>query len=170
MTKGSGFSIFMMSTGDVYERYKQIINQLSDKYEAPKFEPHVTLISRLELSENELLSKISELADILRPFEINLTTAEYLDEYFRCVFILAEKTNIIMKANMEARKIFGRLHDPPYMPHLSLLYGDFDEKTKKKIIEELGDVSGSFEVNSIFLFSTEGEVKDWYKVKEFPLH
>jgi len=30
-----------------------------------------------------------------------------------------------MRTNQEARKIFDQEVDPKYMPHLSLLYGDF---------------------------------------------
>ncbi len=72
-----------------------------------------------------------------------------------------------MKANAETQKIFG--FPEKYMPHLSLLYGNFPQEIKEEIMAEVGDIGMSFVVKEIGLFSTEGEVKDWYRIKNFSL-
>lgn len=57
-----------------------------------------------------------------------------------------------------------------YIPHLSLMYGNFPSELKEKIIAEIGkDFNMNFEIKSIHLFSTLGEPEDWYRVKEFAL-
>lgn len=168
--KGEGYSIWLIPTDEIYQKLAEIISQLSDKYSAPNFEPHLTLIGDLRGSEEEIISKTSKLADLLKPFEIKLKKADYLDEYFRCLFIRAEKTRELIQASDVAREIFNRKSDPDYMPHLSLMYGDINPEIKEKILANLGkEFNLSFEIKSIHLFSTTGEVKDWYKVKESPL-
>ncbi|MBU2577814.1 2'-5' RNA ligase family protein [Patescibacteria group bacterium] len=172
MTKAEGYSIWLIPSGDVYQELAKIISQLSEKYSTPNFEPHVTLIGAGELvgTEEEMLSKTSKLTDLLRPFKIKLIKADYFDEYFRCVFIRAEKTKEITEVNNIARATFNLKLDPEYMPHFSLMYGDINPETKEKILADLGkEFDISFEVNSLHLFSTTGEVNDWHKVKEFPL-
>jgi len=166
--KAKGYSIWLIPTGEVYQKLAEIISKLSEEYSAPNFEPHVTLIGDLIDPEEEIISKTSKLADLIKPFKIKLEKADYFDEYFRCLFIRAEKTKEVVEANNITREIFGRASDQEYLPHLSLMYGNLDSKTKEKILTNLGrEFNLSFEVKSIHLFSTTGEVKDWYIVKEF---
>ena len=110
------------------------------------------------------------MATLIRPYKIDLTTVDYLDVYFRCLFLKVKGTKHVMEANSTARAIFNRQQDAEYMPHLSLLYGDFSLEVKEKIIASIGsEFNMSFEVKSIHLCSTNGEPKDWYRVKEFTL-
>ena len=169
MTKAKGYSIWLIPAGEVYQKLSEIISQLSEKYSAPNFEPHITLLGNLIGPEEDLISKTLKLTAQLKPFKINLKKADYLDEYFKCLFIRAEKTKELIRANNIAREAFNSKPDPEYMPHLSLMYGDLSSKTKEEILADLGkEFDLSFEVRSIHLFSTTGEVKDWYRIKEFP--
>jgi len=169
MTKAKGYSIWLIPAGEVYQKLSEIISQLSEKYSAPNFEPHITLLGNLIGPEEDLISKTLKLTAQLKPFKINLKKADYLDEYFKCLFIRAEKTKELIRANNIAREAFNFKPDPEYMPHLSLMYGDLSSKTKEEILADLGkEFDLSFEVRSIHLFSTTGEVKDWYRIKEFP--
>ena len=169
MTKAKGYSIWLIPAGGVYQKLSEIISQLSEKYSAPNFEPHITLLGNLIGPEEDLISKTLKLTAQLKPFKINLKKADYLDEYFKCLFIRAEKTKELIRANNIAREAFNFKPDPEYMPHLSLMYGDLSSKTKEEILADLGkEFDLSFEVRSIHLFSTTGEVKDWYRIKEFP--
>jgi hypothetical protein len=56
------------------------------------------------------------------------------------------------------------------MPHLSLIYGEFPQHTKEKIIRELGGrLRLNFAANWIHLYSASGSPEDWYRVRKFPL-
>lgn len=170
MVRAEGYSIWLMPTGGVYHQLGEIISQLSKKYSTPNFEPHVTLLGNLIGPREDLISKTLKLAEQLKPFEIKLKGADYFDEYFKCLFIRAQKSKEAIEANNIAREVFNLKPDPEYMPHLSLMYGDLGLKTKEEILANLGkEFDISFEVRGIHLFSTTGEVKDWYKIKELPL-
>lgn len=159
-----------MPTGEVYEKLNSLISQLSEKYNAPYFEPHITLISEILGLEKEIVSKTDQLASVVQPYRIEFSRVEYLDEYFKCLFIRVKETDAIMRANQKARKIFGRETDSQYIPHLSLVYGDFSPQTKKEIIREIGrEFNLGFDVDRIHLFSTNGKPEVWHRVKEFPL-
>lgn len=164
-----------MPVGDVYSDLARLIFQLSERYSAPNFEPHVTLLNQVVGSEEEILSKAAKLATIITPYEVQLAQVGYLDEYFRCIFLKVKQTDDVMNANARARKEFqGYIKSSgsakEYIPHLSLLYGNFPSRIKEEITTEIGQKwKKSFQIDSIHLFLTAGEVKKWYRVKEFPL-
>lgn len=159
-----------MPSGKAHHQLKEIISSLSEKYQSPDFEPHVTLLESMKESEEKMILETSKLADFIKPYRINLGLVDYLNIFFRCLFIRALKTREVMNANLKTREIFNRKDDPEYMPHLSLLYGNLDTETKKKIISEIGNkFEIGFDVNSIHLFLTEDEPENWTRVKEFDL-
>ena len=159
-----------MPSGEAYTKLKNLISQLSEKYSTPVFEPHVTLIGSVLGPEDEILSKTSKLASVIEPYRIKLRKIGYLDEYTKWLFIKAEKTDEVMNANLKARDIFNRQDDSEYMPHLSLMYSNLPLKIREEIITEIGEESNiTFDVGAIHLFSTTGEPKEWYRVKEFAL-
>jgi 2'-5' RNA ligase len=171
MSKAKSYSLWLMPTGEVYDRLNTLISQLSREYYTPYFKPHVTLIGEVLDSENEVISNIAHLTSVIHPYRIELGRVQYRNEYFRCLFLKAKETDEVMRANQEARKIFSRQSDLKYMPHLSLMYGDFTTQTKEEIIADIGrEISVGFDVDSIHLFSTDGAPKDWYRVKQFSLY
>jgi len=165
-----GYSLWLMPEGAVYESLARPISRLATEFSTPTFEPHVTLLGQLPGTNEEMVSKTTQLSVILPPHEIKLTTVDYLDEFFRCLFIRAEESDWILDANRIAREIFGRTDDPPFMPHLSLVYGDLSWETKERIVAEIGPrFDLTFPVTSLHLFATEGEPHGWRQVKESPL-
>jgi 2'-5' RNA ligase len=75
----------------------------------------------------------------------------------------------VARAEEMARLVFGRQDDRPYMPHLSLMYGEFPVYLKEEIISRIGELEMSFTPESIHLFSTLGEPAGWHRIRELPL-
>lgn len=170
MPEAKGYSIWLMPSGKAYDVLCKIILRLSRKYNTPYFEPHVTLIGEISGSENEVVSKTANLASFLQPFKIEFRRVGYTNEYFRCLFLMAAVTDVIMKANHAARKAFGVETSKEYMPHLSLIYGNLLPAAKKEIIADIGEeMHASFVADRIALFSTADRPEDWFMVKEFSL-
>ena len=164
------YSLWLMPIGEDYNKLHNIILQLSKKHNAPAFEPHVTLIGTLEGDEAGILEKTEKLAAVISQYKIELAKVEYLNQYFRCLFIKVNETSDVMNASIKANEIFNVKDDRKYMPHLSLMYGDFPPEQKEEIIKEIGqEFQSSFEISSIHLFSTAGNPEKWNRVKEFQL-
>ena len=167
------YALWLMPEGEISEKLDALIRGLASKCGAPLFTPHITLLGGLRGPEEKILSGVPFLAAALKPFVVTLTQLDYLDEYYRCLFARAEETRDVMDAHFLAEKIldtFITREDTEFMPHLSLMYGDFPVSLKKEIINDLGaELNINFPVNSIHLFSTDGGPGDWHRVKEFPL-
>jgi 2'-5' RNA ligase len=164
-------SIWLVPTGEARLKLARIIADVSREYSAPLFPPHVTLIGQLKDPEEELLNKARDLASRLRPFELKLGAVDYLDDFYRSLFVRIEKTQPLLDANRIAREIFGQAGDASYMPHASLLYGNFEPVLKDQVIARIGrEFHDSFIVTSIVLYETGSATKDWYSLGEFTLN
>lgn len=163
-------SIWLMPSGETRQEMARVIASLAVEYSSEVFPPHVTLIGKLGDAEPVLVAKARLLAARLKPYELCLGAVDGLDEYYRCLFAHIEETPPVLQANTVARAVFERQSDPPYMPHMSLLYGHFPADLKEKIMARTGRRIGRrFAAASIYLYSTFGKTRDWYCVGEYPL-
>jgi len=164
------YSLWLMPIGLLASKFSQLISQLAEQYSLPKFPPHVTLIGSIEAHEEERIIKVQEVALLIHPYAIKLTNVDYIDHYYRALFVRVEPSVDVLAAYQEARKIFPGIHEADYMPHLSLLYGDFSVETKKQMIEKIGNkFMDEFEANTLHLYLTDGNVNTWREIREIPL-
>jgi len=159
-----------MPSGPVQRRLADTIVRLSREHSTPVFKPHVTLLGSIVGPRDEVLAKSAQIARHLRPFTIRLGFVDGLDEFYRCLFIRAAKTGPLMRAHLAARRICNLSGRAAYMPHLSLMYGDFSARVKEKIIGEMGGrFTLAFVVRGLHLYSTTGEPRNWHQVRRFRL-
>ncbi|MDO8516926.1 MAG: hypothetical protein Q7S33_02270 [Nanoarchaeota archaeon] len=185
-TKCSGkYSVWIMPEKKIYDKFSNLIYQLSQKYDFPFFEPHITLIGKLSGEKKDLIEKTSRLTSSVNLETIKLNYIDRVfDDYFRSVFIRAQKTINILDVNIKAKEIFNqgdpKRYFPFYQPHLSLAYGNFSPKIKERIVSDIlkefnitsktdFNLDLKFEADKICLYSTEGKVENWYNSGGFSL-
>ena len=167
---GQRHSLWLMPEGEVYERLTLILHRLSVRLNAPEFSPHVTLLGGCVGERRELIRRSAQVAAALRPFAIRLEGIDFRDEYFRSLFVHAVLTEPLRKAHQAACQAFGRRREPAFMPHLSLLYGNFPQSLKEGLIAEIGPrLDVQFKVRSLHLYQTRGEPRRWRQVARFGL-
>ncbi len=164
------FSILLIPKGKTYNELSSLIIRLSNKYNTPMFEPHVTLIGGFDISKKEAISKTNKIAENLKPYSIRINNPIYLHEYYKSLFLKTEKTKEVLKAHLLARKIFNDKRDYEYFPHLSLMYGNSSDQIKEKIISEIKSINLEFKADQLHLFSTANGPKNWYKIKTYDLN
>jgi 2'-5' RNA ligase len=163
--------LWLMPSGEIYDRLATIIEDFSEKYEGPFFEPHVTLLGFLPGTKEEILAHSLTLAKTLQPFDIRLTDLGYQDTYFHCLYVNVDVTVGIMEAHSQARKVFQSSRSSEFTPHLSLLYGDYSREIKDRIVSSLEkDLLLRFAITDIHLIHAESEdPKHWTKIQRFQL-
>jgi hypothetical protein len=173
-----GHSLWMCPSGASGEAYSSIIADTSAKLGTFRFPPHITLVAAMMTGADDVVRRTKELARRLGPYQFEVEDLSQRDAYFQCVYARMKRSQEVVAANRLAREVFPeRRSDPEYTPHLSLMYGDFDlEEKEAKLIPELRALmqermaeTQSFRVDSIEVWSTQGEAKDWYLVETVPL-
>jgi 2'-5' RNA ligase len=173
-----GHSLWMIPAGTARKAYDEIIGTTARQLDTFHFLPHITLVAAILTPVEDVVQRTRHLATLLAPYEFELDDLSQRDAYFQCVYATMKLTDAPLHANAVARQVFPeKQSDPPYMPHLSLIYGAFGQERKtqeilprlrEKFLERAPDTL-HLPVDAIELWSTQGDVKDWYLVERVPL-
>ncbi len=163
----STFHLWLVPTGTVYDRLAGVIADLSARYDGPRFDPHLTLLGRLEGEEASLVDRTHQLARALHPFDLRLREPRYEAQYFRCLFLPAEPSSPILEAQQRATQIFDAQPTSAFDPHVSLLYGLFPESVKQEIITALpSDLPSAFLASRLQLIRAGStNPQDWHPIQ-----
>jgi len=169
------FSLWLVPGGGAFDTLDALIQSLCDKLDAPRFGPHLTLLGGIRGTREQISKAASSLASSFgKPFDVTLTRLDYKDEYYRCLFIEAEKTSLLMAAHVKAVEFFGEnisssLSPAEFEPHVSLLYGEYPTPLKEEIITQIGEgFPKRFTAEGLSLYKTEGGPTLWKHVGDFP--
>ena len=167
MGQSATHSLWLEPTGETAYKLQQRIKELSEKYETPVFTPHVTLLGGLTASRTELEALTDTLASSISPFELNLTKAGYLSTFYQSLFIHVEQNEGLTHLHSNACQLFDcpDEYKHEYMPHLSLLYGDLNQKQKEKILNNIGrEFYIRFTAKKVVLMQTDGMPEHWKRI------
>ena len=197
-SKFVGHSLWLVpSTEATKIAYQTIVNETAAQLGTESFTPHITLLAAIRTNATDVVARTKALASVLTPYTFHLETISYKDAYFQCVFAkFYDDTNAngsnVMEANALARRYFPeKVNDPPYMPHLSLVYGNQFTKQQKeeeliptlksKIFPPTNNTNNNtttttimmmtttkIHVNAMEVWSTQGYVSEWYLVERIP--
>lgn len=161
----SKYSLWLEPDGNVAHRLQEKIRKLSNKYNTPMFEPHVTLIGTLEQSLPELIQLTDMLAGSLEPLELLLTKTGCGNTFYQSVFVHVDNSKGLRSARRLACRLFNVDDPEDYMPHLSLMYGDMTREEKERILNLMErEYQMRFTVRYVRLVKTEGLPEEWKKV------
>lgn len=165
MTDSATYSLWLEPSKDFASEFQERINELSQRNDTPTFSPHVTLIGGVTSSESEAVSATKELASLLKPFELELTKADYRDRFYQSLFVHVAETDQLLDLRKKALHLFNISNAGEYMPHMSLLYGELSQPKKEQILERIGrDFSIPFTVKNMVLVKTDGKPDQWKRI------
>jgi 2'-5' RNA ligase len=170
MPGGNKYCLWLSPGGEVFDRLSTIIRRLSAKHGGPDFPPHVTLLGGRGGTRAESIAKAARVAATMRPLPLQLGEIGFLDEYFRCLFAHVTLTEPMREAHGAALQAFHARREPDFMPHLSLLYGNYPRSLKEEIIAEIGPrLEIHFQARVLHLWLAHGHPRHWRRVASFPL-
>ncbi|SRR6266496_3177354 len=101
--------------------FQSVINDLAERYNAPEFEPHVTVHVGVEGTDtvDEMLSKAAQGCEriVLQSLEVS-----GFSEFTKTLFVQFAVTTKLQRLNQSIRIATQNLSDYQLNPHLSLLY------------------------------------------------
>lgn len=165
--RGVGFSLWIVPEGDVRRRLADLIESLARRLGGPVFAPHVTLLAGVPGPERDVVARVENVLRAATAFPLRFRGPETGDTFFRALYLRVEPSPELLALHQAARDAFARRHDPPYVPHLSLVYGAPPPLT---VVEEVRPTAPEgFEARTLDVQSTEGAVEAWRLVRRFPV-
>jgi 2'-5' RNA ligase len=176
--KTSGYHLFLMPGGKVAEELTGVMEILANTFQGDTFAPHVTLLARIPadsfggLREEEIREKCAHLASELSPFPIMLAGIGAEKSFFRALYLKVVNPDAVSGVHVSALGLFSMKDAEPYVPHLSLAYGNFPEEVIAEMKEcaqtFISSDTISFTADRIYLCRTEGAASEWKLIAEFP--
>ena len=150
------------------DEFMQIISMLAHSYRTAPFPPHITLLSGICSNLNTVKRACKKIVDQTQKIDIPLQKIAYTEAYYRNFYIEAELTKVLSKIHESAKIGLANKTTETFMPHLSLLYGKLDLKTKIKLTEQLEDTYPKI-VNCLRLdlYETTGKINEWSLIEPY---
>ena len=116
--------------------FRSLISDLARRFDAPVFEPHVTLYVTEPGNENPA----GVLREMFRNIELprlSITAINYSDEFTKTLFVEFRPDELLSGLSKKLRA--GSASQPEYQlnPHLSLIYKTMSRETKTEIANSL---------------------------------
>ncbi|KAF5833605.1 cyclic phosphodiesterase-like protein-domain-containing protein [Dunaliella salina] len=182
----SSFSLWLEPepADPLYGQLVREMDHLATSFHGPRFVPHVTLLGGMDMSEDQARDAAAQIASKIKPYTLHFEKVQWGSFFFQCVFIRIKQDPETMEAAAIARHECGMDPAGPYMPHLSLLYADLDDKTKEEVAaasqsrlfngqEDTQVPAQSYPVKSLTLWHTppgsKPTLSNWKKVASFPV-
>lgn len=169
----SDHSIWLRPAQDDLDFLKKIVQDLSDSFSSPVFEPHATLVPDMKRSAEELLPQVAALAMERKPIEIAIKDVRASEAYFRSFYAELEKDPTLMRLKRDSLEISDAAGFGSFMPHVSLAYGVEDTPVKRAEIRRLANaLSGRklrFDRLVIVSSSSDTPISDWHVKYEIRL-
>ena len=167
------YSLWWMPNPDTeaFNASQQLIDELADKYNTPKFDTHITLIANRPGTEAEIIQATEQLASKIKPFKVTLGRTRTTDNLYQSLVAIAAGEELEDAAYI-ARDHWKDNKATVYRPHLSLLYTEnHDPDFKNQLLTEVGDrfKGMTFQADRIHIFTSvpgiEG-ISQWKRVAE----
>jgi len=116
----------------VRSRCVALITELAGRFDAPVFEPHVTIHSANPGPE----SPEAILEQVLQgrgPYRLLVRRLEYSEEFTTTLFVQFEPDAELARLSEDLRRASTSRLDYQLNPHLSLLYKDLNTETKRQL-------------------------------------
>lgn len=170
----TGYSLWFEAAETEQEFWQELIDDLAHEGNTRSFRAHGTLIGLLDKGPadvDQISRACREIAGSYRSVATEIIGVGMRDMYFQSVFLLALPTADLVAMNQQARKLLGHEHDPPFMPHWSALYGDFEWSVRKTATQRLLSrlvLPRTIPIAAITLVDVQGYPDEWKVIERYP--
>jgi Cyclic phosphodiesterase-like protein len=161
---GKVHSLWLMPDATAMQDFVAAHRDLARRFNAPRFDPHLTLIGGSAMNLAGMKAWLSEIARGIAPFSAPVADVVTGPEYFRSFYALFTAEGAILELK---RRSMAMLDEGvgDFMPHVSLLYGQVEPKAKETarvaLASQFNGRAIGFDSLAISLSGPGVEVEDW---------
>jgi 2'-5' RNA ligase len=129
-------SIWLMPAAVDAAALERMVEDFSARFDAPRFQPHLTLVEDMERSAGDLAPLVEEVAAGIGPFTAPVAAIGVSALFFRSFYarFVAEGALLELKRRAIDKILPGDIAE--FMPHISLAYGVAETLEKRDAVAE----------------------------------
>lgn len=153
---------------------RSIIGQLAARFDAVEFEPHVT-VSCGPSTDVEARAVARRIAAQFSPIELTADRVDHSEHYTKTLFVQFQDSSVLRRIFEIAAEHHSRPSSYVLNPHLSLIYKNLDEGSRRTLCNALDVPMGGYGFDRVRMIETElpieddGPVRRWRVVSDEPL-
>ncbi|NQV16045.1 hypothetical protein HQ531_11355 [bacterium] len=165
-----GYSIWLIPDQKSKEMLNEIATDLRRQLNGQPLQPHLTLLGQITEELEHIRPLFRNLGHASRKLDLLVESIAYEDVFFRSLYLKTVMSSRLFDMNQAARSSFQREADPPFSPHISLLYSFASEAEKRVFHEQILNLHiGIISISDIDLVQTQGEVSNWKLIERIHL-
>ena len=138
----------------------KIKQDLDRDLKGPNFPIHMTLSGDSDLTYFELKRLMPEFKKTIPRFKVSYRGYGMKNAFFQAFYIEVTLDKQLRSIRSNIYKILKK-KSQPFMPHLSLHYGQESNKKKEKLLDGLPFIEGSFLVDALYMVSFDSQSIEW---------
>lgn len=136
MSRRIVIAYWLIPAEPVHRFFQDLINDLARRYDAPAFEPHVTIY--VEANHTDALETVlSTAARDCKPFVLQALEISHSDEFIKTLFVEFGPNTKLLQLNQVIRSAAQNSSDYDLKPHLSLLYKKMSVQTRRELARSI---------------------------------
>jgi len=116
--------------------FAMLMRNLAEKFDAPFFEPHVTLYITDAAKENPS-AVLEQVVKNRRSCHLSVRDLDHSDKFTKTVFVQFQPNEDLARLSSDLRHASTVRSDYQLNPHLSLIYKTMDRETKRDLVESI---------------------------------
>ena len=167
------FAVWLVPRAEDQQWLSAIISALANQYDAPIFEPHVTVYGGVYTPTDSLATLLPQVAPIAPPLTLTIQTIDQTADLFKTLFLVLAPHPAL---TLCSQRIQHQLQHPDnylLQPHVSLIYKPLSARQKQTIIADLTLPSSSITFDTLKVVAPRsGSWRDfdtWHVLDSQPL-
>src|SRR5438094_4633630 len=130
MPKDTAIVYWLMPAKSERELFRQVIRILAKEFDAPQFEPHLTLLAtrRAQPPPAKILQAFTA-----SPVRLRIRGTAFSGKFTQTLFVRFESNQSLEKLSSNLGQFLGMRINSPRDPHVSLLYKKLPARIKKEL-------------------------------------
>ena len=158
---------FVLEKNDT-EYFTNIINELSTKYNAQPFKPHITAYGLVDVDLEELDKIVVKSIQGEKQFVIKKSNISYSDVFWKTLFVEFQPNEQLERINKKLTKSLQSFSKYDFIPHVSLIYKKMKESEQKKMADTI-EIKEKFKVNAMWIQKFHKDIDKWEIVRKYEL-
>ena len=136
-SSGERISFWLVPAQPDKSRLQRIIFALANRFDGPRFEPHVTIYSGPRAREHDATRMLASAAQGVSEMVLSASGVESSGDFTKTLFLQFAPDDRLLQLHRELRRLSRDSSDYELSPHLSLLYANLPLETKAALAREL---------------------------------
>lgn len=154
------YSIWIIPPTPVKSTLSEVIKNLAEEFNGPVFEPHMTILGNIKIELPIIINGLQEVAKNLTKLNLSLGPASFSTTYFQNALVRVNSTAELMRLNIDLKNKFNLANDV-FMPHISLLYGEQDMRTREVATSKIPNLESEFNIEEFIVTPSRPNPDEW---------